>query len=203
MKTREKLTILLLCLGVILALLPLSGNRSFTGKPALLLSEILKEDLFYSADQVAKFIVSEDSTIQLIDLRPAEKYNKETLPGAVNVVFSELIGSDPDKYLNNSNLSTIFVSDDGYESALAMTFTRGLGYRNSYILQGGMDSWNETIMESKFSGERISARENALFETRSRAARLYSELNTLPDSLKLKFLESKRFSAKKLDGGCE
>jgi hypothetical protein len=32
---------------------------------------------------------------------------------------------------------------------------------------------------------------------------MFTELNNLPDSLKAAFLESKKFSAKKLDGGCE
>jgi hypothetical protein len=32
---------------------------------------------------------------------------------------------------------------------------------------------------------------------------MFTTLNSLPDSLKAKFLESKKFSAKKLDGGCE
>jgi len=42
-----------------------------------------------------------------------------------------------------------------------------------------------------------------LFETRKRAGEMFTELNSLPDSLKTRFLESKRYSAKKLDGGCE
>jgi hypothetical protein len=58
-------------------------------------------------------------------------------------------------------------------------------------------------MNSSFSGERISARENALFETRTRARKLFTEINSLPDSLKLKFIEAKHIAAKKLDGDCE
>jgi hypothetical protein len=58
-------------------------------------------------------------------------------------------------------------------------------------------------MNSSFSGERISARENALFETRTRAKKLFAEMNSLPDSLKMKYVNSKHLAAKKLDGGCE
>jgi hypothetical protein len=32
---------------------------------------------------------------------------------------------------------------------------------------------------------------------------MFTELNSLPDSLKAKYLESRKFSSKKLDGGCE
>jgi hypothetical protein len=58
-------------------------------------------------------------------------------------------------------------------------------------------------MNSRFTGTRISARENALFETRTKAGKMFTEINNLPDSLKLKFIRSKLTAAKKLDGGCE
>jgi hypothetical protein len=70
-------------------------------------------------------------------------------------------------------------------------------------MEGGVSEWRKIIIETKFTGDRITARENALFETRKRAGDMFTELNSLPDSLKTRFLESKRFSAKKLDGGCE
>jgi hypothetical protein len=66
-----------------------------------------------------------------------------------------------------------------------------------------MAEWERTILDTEFSGERITARENALYETRRRAGEMYMEFSSLPDSLKSRFLDSKKFSAKKLDGGCE
>jgi hypothetical protein len=70
-------------------------------------------------------------------------------------------------------------------------------------MNGGLSSWFDEIMESSFSGEKISAGENALFEIRYRARRLFNEFNSMPDSVKLKFLSSKKFDPRKLDGGCE
>lgn len=203
MKIREKLTVVLLFFGALLSILPLTGNRSFTGNPDEVLSGLLNEDSYLSADQVARSIVNEDSTIQLIDVREAQAFREETFPGAVNVPYQDFTSGDPDKYLNDKNLKTVFIGNDDYDAALALAFARGLGYNNTYAMKGGLEGWKTTILESKFNGERISARENALFDTRARAARLFTELNALPDSLKTRFLESKKFSAKKLDGGCE
>jgi hypothetical protein len=70
-------------------------------------------------------------------------------------------------------------------------------------MKGGLNEWFNTVMNSNFTGERISARENALFETRTRAKKSFNEMNSLPDSLKLKFILSKHIAVKKLDGGCE
>lgn len=186
-----------------LALLPLSGNRSFTIKPDKLLPEVLDKNAILTVDQVAGFIVGEDSTIQLIDLRPSDEFRKQSLPGAVNIPYNDFIKNDPDIYLSNKNVRNIFYSNSDIEPGYALVFARGLGYGNCYVMKGGVTEWIKTIIETKFTGERITARENALYEIRKRAGEMFTELNNLPDSLKIKFLESKKFSAKKLDGGCE
>ncbi|MBE0678198.1 MAG: rhodanese-like domain-containing protein, partial [Bacteroidales bacterium] len=203
MKIRKEFSVLLVLLSLILALLPLTANRSFTAKPAGLLAGVLDDDASFNADQVAGFIVREDPAFQLIDLRSEEEFRKQALPGAVNVPYPEFIKSDPDIWLSNEKIRTIFYSTGDLEADYALVYARGLGYKNSYSLAGGITEWIRTVIETKFTGERITARENALFETRKRAGEMFTELNSLPDSLKLKYLESKKFSAKKLDGGCE
>ena len=62
--------------GFILALLPLSGSRSFTVKPQKLLSDLITNDTYITVDQVAGFVVSEDSSVQIIDLRSPEEFKK-------------------------------------------------------------------------------------------------------------------------------
>ena len=203
MNIRKEFSVLLLLLSLILALLPLSANRSFTAKPGKLLSDVLNKDASFTVDQVAEFITREDNTVQLIDLRSPEEFRKQAIPGAVNIPYPEFVAKDPEIWLGNKNIRNIFYSAGDIGSDYALVYARGLGYDNSYVMAGGVREWIRTIMETKFTGDRITARENALFETRRRAGEMFTELNSLPDSLKMKFLESKKFSAKKLDGGCE
>lgn len=203
METGKKISLLLIMLSLILALLPLTSHRSFTGEPYNLLAGVLSEEASLSVDNVAEYIVKEDSTIQLIDLRTPEEFRKQTIPGALNVQYKDLISKDPDIWLGNKDIKSIFYSDSDAEQSYALVYARGLSYDNVFVMDGGIGEWMRTIVETKFSGERITARENALFETRRRAGEMFTTLNSLPDSLKVKFLESKKFSAKKLDGGCE
>ena len=203
MNTREKYSAGLICLGFILALLPLSGNRSFIVKPQTLLTEVLDENTWLTVDQVAKFVVSEDSTVQIIDLRSPAEYRSMNIPGSLNVPYNELLNTDPGSFLNNGNIRNIFYSNGELDSNSALVIARGLNYKNVYVMKGGLNEWFNTIMNSNFTGNRISARENALFETRTRARKMFTEINSLPDSLKLKFIEAKHVAAKKLDGGCE
>ena len=69
-------------------------------------------------------------------------------------------------------------------------------------MDGGLNEWFGIVMESKFDGGKISAKENALFESRLRARKLFTQLNSLPDSLKTKFIAAKRQKETELDGGC-
>ncbi len=200
---RKKITVILLLSGLVLALLPLTANRSFMVKPEKLLSEVLNSDVSFTVDQVARLIVNEDSTIRLIDLRPPEEFKKLSIPGSVNVPYNDFIKSDLYTYMNDRNTRNIFYSNSGIYSNYAMVYARGMGYKNSFVMEGGLSEWFNTVMESKFTGDRISARENALFETRAKAAQLFTQFNSMPDSLKAVFMAANKFSAKKLDGGCE
>jgi hypothetical protein len=57
-------------------------------------------------------------------------------------------------------------------------------------------------MLTKFEGEKITPRENALFENRYKARDVFNKINSLPDSLKNQFFDAKRLERAKLDGGC-
>ena len=203
MNTRGKYSVALISLGLILALLPLSGNRSFTVKPKKLLSEVIDEKLTFTVDQVARFIVSEDSTIQIIDLRSPEEFSSFSIPGSINVPYSTFLKNDPGSYLNNPDITNILYSNGDLNSNYALVLARGMNYKNVYTMKGGLNEWFNTVINSSFTGERITARENALFETRTRAKNLFFEINSLPDSLKQKFILAKKTEVKKLDGGCE
>lgn len=203
METRRKFSVLLILLGILLALLPLSANRSFIRKPGKLLPEVLGKETSFTVDQIAGFIVREDSTVQLIDLRSPDASHEHTMPGAINIPWQDFVKKDPEIFLTDKTIKNVFFSEGDIESSYALVYTRGLGYSNTYTMEGGVAEWIRTIVEANFEGDRITPRENALFETRRRAGEMFTELNALPDSMKTRFLESKRFSAKKLDGGCE
>ena len=203
MNTREKFSIGLLCLGLLLAILPLSSGRSFIVKPQKLLPELLSEDTWLTVDQVARFVVSEDNTVQIIDLRSPEEFKIMNIPGSVNVPYSELLRNDPSSYLKEGANTNIFYSNGDLNSNSALALAKGLNYKNTFVMKGGLNEWFNTVMNSNFIGDKISARENALYETRTRAKNMFTEMNSLPDSLKLKFIESKQLARKKLDGGCE
>jgi rhodanese-related sulfurtransferase len=203
MSPRANFSILLVLLGSILAFLPLRATRSLGGQPHKLLSETIADSTSFTVDQVARFIADEEPMLRLIDLRSPEEYMKSALPGSVNIPYGELLDRDPSTFLGSGGFINIFYSNGDIIPGYAVVLASGLGYKNCYSMKGGVNEWFRTVMHSSFTGDKITARENAVFEARTKAGRLFTELNSLPDSLRIKYLNSKKFNAKKLDGGCE
>lgn len=203
MNTKTSIIISLFLLASLLVLLPGSGKYSFISKPSDLFESIFDRQYLISVDQVARYMVDEDSTVQLIDLRDEEEFKKVSIPGSINIPIREFFDRRPETYLYNPDTRYIFYSNSDSHSAYALTLAHGLGYKNCFEMDGGLNMWFETVMNSSFTGESISPRENALFEYRSKAKRFFTDINSLPDSLKVIFAESRRQAEKDLDGGCE
>jgi len=203
MDTRIKISVLLTGLGLLLAFLPFNTSESFLLKSDELLSRSASDENFLSVDQVARYLNNEDSTIQLIDLRSAEQFKECNIPGSINIPYPEILEPKWEGTIHQKSIKTIFYSNGDQTSSYAWTIATGLGYKNMYILKGGLNEWFKTVMLSKFSGENITPTENARFENRLNARKAFTQINSLPDSLKNRFFNAKRLTQSKLDGGCE
>ena len=108
MDARIKYSVLLVGVGIILAFLPFNASKSFQLKSNELLSKSVSEDIYFSVDQVARFVNNEDSTIQIIDVRSAEQFRQCNIPGSVNIPFSDLLNPLWEQTLNRKEIKNIF-----------------------------------------------------------------------------------------------
>jgi rhodanese-related sulfurtransferase len=177
-------------MGAILAFIPSSGRYSFHGKPEKVLAAALDADSYVTVDQVARLLVNEDSTYQLIDLRSPEEFQAASIPDAINIPYNTMFSAHLESFLNR-NVRNIFYANGDYIANYALVIAEGLGFKDNQVMKGGLNEWYDVVMNSRFTGDKISARENALFEIRTKARKQYTELNSLPDSLKARYRESK------------
>lgn len=203
MNARIKFSILLIGLGIILAFLPFNTAKSFQLKADELLSKSVSDDIYFSVDQVARFVSNEDSTFQLIDVRNAEQFKAFNIPGSINIPFNDFSNPKWEVYLNQKGMKNIYYANGDQTASYAWAISTGLGYGNNFIMKGGLNEWYKTVMLSQFEGEKITPRENALFENRFNARKIFTQINSLPDSLKKHYFNAKHLQASKLDGGCE
>jgi 3-mercaptopyruvate sulfurtransferase SseA len=136
-------------------------------------------------------------------LRSAEQFRECNIPGSVNIPFPELLDQKWEGTVNQNVVKNIFYGNGDQTAVYAWMLTTGLGYRNNFILKGGLNEWFKTVINSQFTGEKITPAENIRFENRLNARRTFTQINSLPDSLKGMFFSSKRLKQSKLDGGCE
>jgi len=203
MNARIKFSVLLIGLGVILAFLPFSTAKSFQLKPDELLLKSVSDSIYFSVDQVARFINNEDTTFQLIDVRSTEQFKSCNIPGSINIPFNDFSNPKWEVYLNQKGLKNIYYGNGEQTASYAWTISTGLNYGDNFIMKGGLNEWYNTIMLSQFEGENITPRENALFENRFNARKVFTQINSLPDNLKKNYFKAKHLLASKLDGGCE
>ena len=203
MNARVKISVFLVGIGVLLAFLPFNASKSFQLKPDKLLLSSASNDMYFSVDQVARFVNNEDSTIQLIDVRPEEEYKTCNIPGSINIPLADLLNPDWEGYINQTRVRNVFYGNGDQTANIAWTVATGLGYENNFVMKGGLNEWYKTVMLSEFKGEKITPRENVLFENRFKARKTFTQINSLPDSLKIQFLAARRLKEAELDGGCE
>ncbi len=203
MDARIKYSVLLVGVGIILAFLPFNASKSFQLKANELLSKSTSEEIYFSVDQVARFVNNEDSTVQIIDVRSAKQFKECNIPGSVNIPISDLLNPLWEQTLNRKEIKNIFYGNGDQAANYAWTIATGLGYPNNYVMKGGLNEWFNTVMLSQYSGEKITPAENSRFENRLNARKTFTQINSLPDSLKTQFFNAKRLTQSKLDGGCE
>ena len=203
MNVRIKITVLLVGLAILLAFMPNPSSKTFKLKPDELLSKSASDEIYFTVDEVARFVNTEDSTVQLIDVRSANEFEKCNIPGSVNIPFDDLLNPVWSGYFSQKNIRTVFYGNSDQLANATWTIATGIGSENCYVLKDGLNEWFKTVMLTRFEGERITPRENALFENRYKARDIFTQINSLPDSLKTRFFDAKRLQQKKLDGGCE
>ena len=195
---------MLLIVFAALTLIMPDRKRSASELPPSKMIELLNSgEQFITCDQVARSIVNQDTSVQLIDLRQPSDFLSSHLPGAVNIPFEDIFNPDWSGYLDDPCRTTILYTNGSTIAAEAWVLCTQQGHRNLKVMEGGMNEWFDVVMESEFSGKRITAAENALFEVRYKARNFFNTMNSLPDSLKTAFLEVKKKKEAELVGGCE
>ena len=203
MNFRVKISIIGVSLGLLVALLPEKDNNPRAQGPASLLPLVWSHEKSFTVDQVARMLMNEDTSIQLVDLRSPVEFLKCNIPGAVNIPFDSLLSNNYSGYIQDPVKKIILYGNGDVQAAQAWLVMQRMGYLNSWVMKGGMNEWFRTVMLSEYSGNTITPAENAIFEARYKARIFFTQMNSLPDSAKLRFLAVKKANEKKLVGGCE
>lgn len=172
MNTRVILSIIMISFGSIAAILPKQKNSSIQLDADELLREIKLKTYQVSADELADMLINQDPTLLLIDVRDSVAYMQYHLPGAINIPIHELLDEKWLPYVDQLSKRNIFYSNGTILSSEAVILTRQLGFKNNYVLYGGLNDWFRTIIEPVLPGPMATKAELDLYDRR-KAAGMY------------------------------
>jgi rhodanese-related sulfurtransferase len=196
------LTVLMLLLAVGTIFL----NKSDSPKqiePDDLLWEIIQPSRYVSTDQVAKMIIQNDPSLELIDVRDEKSFESFSLPNTINVPLDSLTTEANLEYFGIPGTKVVFVSNDDIKADQAWVIAKRLGFDRMYVMRGGLNCWMKTIIQPVEPAEHAPLTEFATYEFR-KGARLYFTGAKAENSetKKVKVTVKRRKKEKAASGGC-
>jgi len=146
MKPRNLLALFIIPMGLIIAAVPQNKTKPYKLTAAQLLSEANARTQYITPDAVADMIVKKDPSLQLIDVRSQEEFEKYSLPGAINIPATDLLSDKFTDLLNQDIRMNVFYSNGSLVANEAWMVTRQLGYNNNFVLEGGLNYWFDAIL---------------------------------------------------------
>jgi sulfur-carrier protein adenylyltransferase/sulfurtransferase len=170
MKPRILLAIFIIPLGLIIAAVPRNITKQYKLSASQMLTQVSGNSQYISTDAVAEMIVQKDPNLQLIDVRTPDEFIKFSLQGAINVPLTDLLSEEFKDVLDQEIKMNVFYSNGTLQANEAWMITAQLGYKNNYVLQGGLNYWAETIMNPTVPSSTSPDEELAKYDFRKGAS---------------------------------
>ncbi|NJK85420.1 MAG: rhodanese-like domain-containing protein [Bacteroidales bacterium] len=171
-----------------------------------MLEEANLKEKYFSPDELADLLVQKDPSIQLIDLRSKDEFDKFHLPGALNIPRPDILNSENKDFLDQDVKQNILYSNGTIEATEVWMILRQMGYQNNYILMGGLNYWAETIMNPQKPASVSPDEEIAKYQFRMGVNQALGGANTEEvsgnSSISVEKPIIKRPAKKKVHGGC-
>ena len=114
--------------------------------PEQLLLDLNSSQRIATPEQVADWIVNEDPSLKLIDVRNHEAFDDYTLPGAINIPLAHLLQEENESLMDCSRYMLVFFSNDDLLATQAWVLKRFKGCKGALVMQGGLNQWTSTIL---------------------------------------------------------
>lgn len=192
-------------LGVFLAFSGVKQREYYETKPDQLFLDLIESTRYFTVEEVAQKIISQDPSIQLVDVRDSVSYHKFTLSGAINMPLEEILMPENSVYLDQKVYKTIFFSNGSSDADIAWMICNRMGYKNTYVMLGGLNTWVEHILEPKDHSVIWDKVDDQMYQYRKGASIYFGgkaiDVEDAGEQIKAKKPMIKR-KKKEVEGGC-
>ncbi len=169
MKSIVKLAVFIVPLGLIIAAVPQNTIKPYKLTADQLLAEVNTRTQYIAPETVADMMIKKDPTLQLIDVRSQDEFEKFNLNGSINIPITDLLSEKYAEILDQDTKMNIFYSHGSITANEAWMITRQLGYRNNFVLEGGLNYWFDAILNPQKPASTSSDEEFAKYDFRKSA----------------------------------
>jgi len=198
--------VLLLILGAFIAFTTVKTDEREQISPDQLHHKVIQKNRYFSPEEVANYIISGDPSIQLIDVRTPEFYNKFTLKGAINIPLKDLLkGEELSIYFDQDVYKTIIFSNGSSDADIAWMLATRLGYKNVYVMKGGLNAWVDQILQPKEHSVVWDRIDDEMYQYRRGASEYFGGKSSAPagdDAVAKPKKAIKKRKKKEVEGGC-
>lgn len=99
-----------------------------------------------SVDELAYRLMKDDTKLQIFDFRSLEEFKKQSLPRSTSFTFDNLFEKEPSNILNIRGKINLFLADDEFKQRQYAIIANRLGFKNVEILEGGLNKFNNDIL---------------------------------------------------------
>ena len=156
-------------LAFILALSPVDKMSDVDPVTKSQLIKQLNEKTHYiEADQIAHMVIDKDPSFQIIDVRTEQDYDNYNIPGSYFIPLEKLLSDeslemiDPDKII-------VLTSNGNTLAGQAWIFLRESGYKDVYVLHGGLNKWVQTFSNPQVGNSAVTDDEIFTYQFRKSA----------------------------------
>jgi rhodanese-related sulfurtransferase len=197
------LSILILVLSLGVLFLPERDNSQHMSPDELML-QIMQPTRYISTDEVARMIIEKDPTLELIDVRSTDEYSEFRLENSLNIPMDSIMVEAYQDYLGIEDMNAVFYSNDDIKADQTWVIAKRLGYKNIYVMKGGLNCWVNTIIQPVKPEETSSLEEFELYSFRKGASIYFSGavLDDSSDDTKSGVIVARKKKKAVAEGGC-
>ncbi len=203
-KTYIILAVILIAIAFGVLLLPASIGNKYQVDPENLLKEINNPSRYLSVDLIAERLINEDPSVMLVDVRSQDEYSSYSLPGAINIPLKALVNPEWKDYLGTGDKDVVLFSNGDLYSDQAWILCTRLGYKNIYLMKGGLNEWFSCIMQPVEPPETAPKEAFDLYSFRKAASLHFGggQPEIRAELPKENIVVKKRIKTRKAEGGC-
>jgi len=196
--------VLLLILGAFIAFTSVKTDGRQEISPDELFHKTIQRNRYFAPEDVANYIISGDPSIQLIDVRVDKFYSKFTLKGAINIPLKDILKQENLDYFDQDVYKTIIFSNGTSDADVAWMLVTRLGYKNVYVMEGGLNAWVDQILQPKDHSVVWDRIDDEMYQYRKGASEYFggSKSTSNSDDTKKPKKAIKKRKKKEVEGGC-